>query len=157
MADKQITVAVPEERVAEFYVWFGTFLSAQPGSPPPGAPRRRGPGPRAWMHETSGWSATDADQAAWLYGKLAPPARELFDLLIDAPGQRFAGNDIASRLRMDKGAHGVAGILAWPGRYCRKLGRELPISTAARDDGGTDYYLEPDIATLFATARAART
>lgn len=153
MADKQVTVAVPEERVAEFYMWFATFLGAQPGGPPPGGPWRRGHRPRPGMREASAWSANDADPAAWLYGKLAPPARELFDLLVDAPGQRFSGNEIASRLRLEKGAHGVAGILAWPGRYCRKLGRELPIATAARDDGGTDYYLEPEIAALFDTAR----
>ena len=43
---------------------------------------------------------------------------------------------------------GVAGILAWPGRYCRKLGRELPIATEGRDDGGTNYYLQPEVAAL---------
>ena len=156
MADKQVTVAVPEERVPEFYVWFANFLAAEAGGPlPRGGPwgRGRGPRPRA-HHAAEAWSARDADQAAWLYLKLAPPARELLDLLIDAPGERFSGNDIAARLRLEKGAHGVAGILAWPGRYCRKLGRELPISTAGRDDGGTDYFLEPAAAKLFAAARA---
>ena len=110
-----------------------------------GRPRARlRPAPRA--RRCDAWSAQDADQAAWLYGKLAPPARELLDLLIDAPGRRFSGNEIAARLRLDKGAHGVAGILAWPGRYSRKLGRELPIATEGREDGGTDYYLDEDVA-----------
>ena len=156
MADKQVTVAVPEERVPEFYVWFAGFLAAERGGPLPWGPHgpRRGPGPRA-RHAAAAWSAQDADQAAWLYGKLAPPARELLDLLVDAPGQRFSGNEIAARLRLQKGAHGVAGILAWPGRYSRKLGRELPIATAGRDDGGTDYYLEPAVAALFAAARGS--
>ena len=155
MADKQITVAVPEERVPEFYVWFATFLASEPGAPPWDGPRgRRGRGlhPRH-HHETTPWSADDADQARWLYGKLAPPARALFDLLVDAPGERFAGNDVAARLGLDKGAHGVAGILAWPGRYTRKLGREFPIATDGRADGGTDYFLEPDVAAVFAAAR----
>lgn len=157
MADKQVTVAVPEERVAEFYAWFASFLTAEPGGPPPqGGPRGRGRGPRA-HREARAWSAQDADQAAWLYAKLAPPARELLDLLIAAPGQRFSGNEIAASLRLEKGAHGVAGILAWPGRYSRALGRELPISTEGRDDGGTDYYLDPDVAALFAAARGSRT
>jgi len=164
MADKQVTVAVPEERVPEFYVWFAQFLSAEPGAGPPrGGPspwgRRGGRGrgfepPRAGF-EAAAWSTQDAGHAAWLYRKLAPPARELFDLLIDAPGKRFSGNEIAARLRLDKGAHGVAGILAWPGRYSRKLGREFPIATEGRDDGGTDYYLDDDTAALFAAARAA--
>lgn len=154
MADKQVTVAVPAERVPEFYAWFAAFLVAEPGG---GLPGRRGRGRHGGRphREAEPWSATDADQAAWLYAKLAPPAQALFDLLIDAPGQRFAGNDIAARLRLEKGAHGVAGILAWPGRYCRKLGRAFPIATEGREDGGTDYFMEPEIAKLFAAARSA--
>ena len=154
MADKQVTVAVPEERVPEFYSWFAAFLAAEPGTPPPHTGRGRR-GPRGMRHhaESRAWSAEDADQAAWLYGKLAPPARELFDLLIDAPGERFGGENIAKRLELDKGAHGVAGILAWPGRYSRHLGRALPIATEGRADGGTDYYMEAEVAALFATAR----
>ena len=161
MADKQVTVAVPEERVPEFYMWFAQFLAADPASGPPrGGPFARGGGrgfgfgpPR--HVDAQAWSEQDADQAAWLYGKLAPPARELFDVLIDEPGRRFSGNEIAARLRLDKGAHGVAGILAWPGRYSRKLGRELPIATEGRDDGGTDYYLDDEVAALFAAVRGA--
>ena len=179
MADKQITVGVPEERVPEFYLWFAQFLAADPGtgsegpgSGPPragpfsrGGPRGRGRGfggpggfgPMALghRHASGHWNDSEPDEAAWLYSKLAPPARELFDLLIDAPGKRFSGNEIAARLKLDKGAHGVAGILAWPGRYSRKLGREFPIATEGREDGGTDYYLDEDAATLFAAARDA--
>jgi hypothetical protein len=29
--DKQITIAVPEERVAEFYAFYGRFLAGSPG------------------------------------------------------------------------------------------------------------------------------
>lgn len=158
MADKQITVAVPEDRVPEFYVWFAGFLAAEPGAPPwggrggPGRGWRTGP-PRHPFAEPAEWTTGDAEQATWLYGKLAPPAQALFDLLIDSPGERRPGNEIAATLGLDKGAHGVAGILAWPGRYARKLARELPIATEGRDDGGTDYYMEPAVAQLFAAAR----
>jgi len=156
MADKQVTVGVPADRVPEFYAWFAAFLAAEPGAGPGGA-RGRGAG-RGWHRgshhpDPQPWSAADVDRAAWLYAKLAPPARELFDLLIDAPGRRFAGNDVAARLGLEKGAHGVAGILAWPGRYCRKLGRALPIATEGRADGGTDYFMEAEVAGLFAAAR----
>ncbi|HWC25594.1 MAG TPA: DUF6416 domain-containing protein [Solirubrobacteraceae bacterium] len=150
MADKQITVAVPEERVPEFYVWFASFLASEPGARPCGGRRGRRHG---GFGEPVPWSAADADQAAWLYGKLAPPARALFDLLIDAPGERRAGNELAAALGLEKGAHGVAGILAWPGRYARRLGRELPLATEGRADGGTDYYMDPAVAELFAAAR----
>lgn len=157
MADKEVTVAVPEERVPEFYSWFAAFLTAEPGTPPPSGGRGRH-GPRGLRHraEANAWSAEDADQAAWLYRKLAPPARELFDLLIDSPGERVGGEQIAKRLGLEKGAHGVAGILAWPGRYSRHLKRVLPISTEGRADGGTDYYMDPETAELFAAARRHR-
>ena len=155
MADKQVTVAVPEERVPEFYAWFASFLAAEGGAPPPlaGGGRR---GARGHRHhnEAQAWSAEDADQAAWLYYKLAPQARELFDLLAGSPGARIGGEDIAKRLKLEKGAHGVAGILAWPGRYSRHLNRTLPIATEGRADGGTDYYMDPQLAELFTAARA---
>src|SRR5580700_5433822 len=158
MADKQVTVAVPEERVPEFYAWFASFLATEPGTPPPlaGGGRR---GPRGHRHHTEAqaWSAQDADQAAWLYRKLAPQARALFDLLADSPGARFGGEDIAKRLKLEKGAHGVAGILAWPGRYSRHLSRMLPIATEGRADGGTDYYMDPELAELFTIAATAVT
>ena len=153
MADKQITVAVPEERVPEFYAWFADFLTAEPGTARPSERGRHGHRGRHLRSDASAWSADDADQAAWLYRKLAPAARELFDLLLDAPGERFGGETIARRLGLEKGAHGVAGILAWPGRYSRYLDRVLPIDTEGRADGGTDYYIDPDTAAIFATAR----
>jgi hypothetical protein len=31
----------------------------------------------------------------------------------------------------------------------------LPIDTAGRPDGGTDYYMEPEVAALFEEARTA--
>ena len=135
----------------------GSQLSSRPSLGP--NPDRRGPsrrGSRGSRHEGEprAWSADDAGpQAAWLYGRLAPPAEALFDLLIDAPGVRFGGEDIAKQLGLEKGGARL-GLLAWPGRYSRHLGRVLPIDTEGGGDGGTDYYMEPDTAALFSAARA---
>ncbi len=155
MADKSITVDVPEERVAEFYAWFARFLAAPHGGEPPRGPRGGfGPGPHEGeRHE---WSDDDVEAAARLYGRLSPPARRLFDMLIDAPGVAVPGNRVAAELGLQNGAHGVAGILAWPGRWSRKLGRTFPITTTGRADGGTDYSMSPRVAGVFAKARASR-
>jgi hypothetical protein len=160
MADKQVTVPVPEERVPEFYAWFASFLAAESGWK--GGSSRRGPagrGRRAGPHHQDrpleAWTSADGDRAAWLYERLAPGASELFDLLATSPGRRFSGNEVAARLKIDKGAHGVAGILAWPGRYSRRLDRVLPIATEGRSDGGTDYFMESEVALLFAGAAGA--
>jgi hypothetical protein len=153
VADKQITVAVPEERVPEFYAWFAAFLQAEPGTAPGFGRMRGGRHPRH-HDEPQAWSAEDADQAAWLYSRLAPPARELFDRLAASPGERVGGEEVARQLGLDKGSHGVAGILAWPGRYSRRVGRSLPVATTGRPDGGTDYFMDPEIAELFTRARA---
>lgn len=158
MADKQITVEVPEARVPEFYLWFAHFLAGPAGSDPLNAMhgrhtrgrRRHGAEP-----ERRDWAPDDIDDAVRLYHKLSPPARRLFDLLIDAPGERFSGNDLAARLGIENGAHGIAGIVAWPGRWSRKLGRVFPITTDGREDGGTDYSMTAPTAELFTRARAA--
>lgn len=156
MADKTITVDVPEERVAEFYLWFAHFLQAPAGMAPPRGPRGGFGRGRFADAERHPWSADDVELARRLYHRLSPPAREMFDLLIDAPGVAVSGNELASRLGLDNGAHSVAGILAWPGRWSRKLDREFPISTVGREDGATDYRMDAGTAAVFAAARDAR-
>ena len=156
MADKTITVDVPQERVPEFYAWFAQFLGSEPGAWSPrrgrGGLGRHGGGHGGRHDDPAPWTTDDGDAAAWLATRLSEPARELFDILIASPGQTFPGNELATRLRLEKGAHGLAGILAWPGRWCRKLGREFPIVTTAREDGETLYSMPPETAAIFATA-----
>ncbi len=40
--DKQITIEVPEDRVAEFYAFYGRFLAGHPGRRGHGRPHRCG-------------------------------------------------------------------------------------------------------------------
>jgi hypothetical protein len=55
--DKQITIDVPEDRVAEFYAFYGHFLAGFPGR------RRRGHGPRGHRCRSHGERAPqDAEQ-----------------------------------------------------------------------------------------------
>ncbi|HEV7805216.1 MAG TPA: hypothetical protein VGO80_05340 [Solirubrobacteraceae bacterium] len=52
--DKQITIDVPEDRVAEFYAFYGRFLAGFPGR------RRRGHGARGHRCRPHGDHAPDA-------------------------------------------------------------------------------------------------
>ena len=164
MADKPVTVDVPEDRVPEFYLWFAAFLAAAR------APARRAAGrmprPRRGFGRRVGpWGHTSG--AAWTGGRrstrralaLRPPrrtpARELFDLLHRRrPASATPATRSPRRCTSRRAPTALAGILAWPGRWCRKLGLEFPITTTAREDGGTDYAIEPAIAELFSGARA---
>ena len=102
MADKQITVAVPEERVPEFYAWFADFLTAEPGTAASSERGRHGHRGRRHRSDASAWSATTPTRPLGSITSFAPPARELFDLLLDAPGERFGGETIATRLGLEK-------------------------------------------------------
>lgn len=52
------------------------------------------------------------------------------------------------------GAHGVAGVLAWPSRYCADNGREILWSWEYPDEGEPAvYWLTDEVAALFRQAR----
>ena len=48
--DKQITIDVPEDRVAEFYAFYGQFLAGFSGRRRRGGPHHRGHGPHGHEH-----------------------------------------------------------------------------------------------------------
>jgi hypothetical protein len=74
--------------------------------------------------------------------------------LIDAPGERFGGDELAARVGIPNGKHGVAGVLAWPGRYAFAVGRRQPWSWAYPIEGGNAvYWFADDVAELFRQAR----
>ena len=83
------------------------------------------------------------------------PRRASCSTSLRVPPGKDRWRGVAKRLQLEKGAHGVAGILAWPGRYSRRPGRALPIATEGRADGGTDYYMDPELAELFNAVRAS--
>lgn len=137
-----VTVKVPGQRLADFYAMFGAWLGGASG---PAEPLKAGP---------TGWSAEDGALAAELWGKFSEAAQGLYSILIDAPGEKFSGEELAKRLGLAKGKYGIAGVLAWPGRYAAAAGRHMPI---AYEDGpagaGANYWLTPELAALFGKAR----
>ena len=152
MAD--ITVPVPEDRIAEFYSFFGLWLSGSLSHPTNASRTAQEPleAPQPYRE----WANTDEDlaDALTLWKKFSPRARAMFSLLIDNPGQEYTGEQIAEACNIPNGAHGVAGVLAWPGRHGAAIRRGLPSNW--REDAETFesfYAMSPERAALFGAAR----
>jgi hypothetical protein len=154
MAD--LTVPVPDERIPEFYTFFGLWLSntlSLPAATSAGSAGALESSPPAEYRE---WGDTNEDlaDAVALWRKFSLNARKMFGLLIDNPGRKYTGGQIADECGIPNGAHGVAGVLAWPGRHGAAIGRGLP--SHWREDPETFesfYWMSDERAALFAAAR----
>jgi hypothetical protein len=139
-----ITVKVPEDRVPEFYSMYGTWLN----SPPPVDGHSQGEA----GHQP--WTAADGALAAIVWDKLSDTAKGLFSTLIDNPEQRFSGDELSETLSIPNGKHGVAGVLAWPGRHCFAVNRTWPWSWSSyQQEGVPGYWFSPEVSQLFRDAR----
>jgi hypothetical protein len=140
-----VTVKVPEDRVPEFYSMFGTWLS----TPPVDASQEASGG-----EPHAPWSEADGDLAALVWDKFSETAKSLFSTLIDSPETRFSGDELSEMLGIPNGKHGVAGVLAWPGRHCFAVGRTWPWSWDYPVEGAPAvYWFTAEMATLFREAR----
>lgn len=138
---ERIEVKVPSDRVAQFYEMYGRWLAGADESPIL---------PNPDPDSLTAWSEADEDLAAAYWAKLSSTAKAIFGLLMDTPGRKFTGDEIAAELGIDKGSFGVAGAMAWPGRHAYALGRKLPVEWQADHEviaGG--YWMVPEVATLF--------
>ncbi|NES14591.1 MULTISPECIES: DUF6416 domain-containing protein [Micromonospora] len=143
---QEIKVLVPEERIPEFYEMFGRWLA--------GPPREVSDGPS----DAVAWQDTDSDLelAKVVWAKFSQRAKDLFGVLIDSPEKTFSGEQLASDLDIPNGKYGVAGVLAWPGRYCAEVGRSLPFRFEDGPVGGSgNYSMTPELASLFGKARGS--
>ncbi|WP_201778158.1 DUF6416 domain-containing protein [Mycolicibacterium chubuense] len=146
MAMIDMTVKVPEERVADFYQMYGAWLNGEPAETATVVAA-------STDRDLKSWSSVDEELAAEVWGRLSEPAKRLFSILIDNPGQRFSGQDLADLLDISNGKHGVAGLLGWPGRHCHAVNREWLWSFAYPDGELAEYWLTPENADLFRGAR----
>jgi|SRR6185437_8111239 hypothetical protein len=109
----------------------------------------QGPGPRNWTN-----SNDDLALARSAWGKFSPRAKALFSLLMDQPGRKVSGKDLASTLDIPNGAAGVAGVLAWPARHCAAVNRVGPWRWEYRsEEDKTYYWIDPEVASLFQKVR----
>jgi hypothetical protein len=138
---QEIKVLVPEDRVPDFYKWFGAWLDGS---------EQQGTISTADIEKSHWANPEDRELAAELWAKLSENAQALFGYLMDRPGEAFTGDDLAAALAIPNGRYGVAGVLAWPGRYCLAMRRHLPSQWS--EDKGT-YWMEPDVAEMFVEIR----
>jgi Family of unknown function (DUF6416) len=144
-----ITVPVPDSRVPEFFQMYGAWLSGQAeASSPSGTGNADGDDGR------QPWSEADVALVAKLWEKFSDPAKAMFSKLIDEPDRRFTGEELAEMLNIPNGQSGVAGVLAWPGKYCKYEGRKRLWEWRYPADGeSVVYWIAPEVAALLRQAR----
>ncbi len=141
-----VTVKIPEERVGDFYEMVGRWLSGEhvedKVTDTPAEPRN-------WTN-----SNDDLVLARLVWEKFSPRAKAVFSLLMDHPGHRVSGRDLAARLNSPHGTSGVAGVLAWPARHCAAVNRVGPWQWEyTAEDDSAYYWIEPKVADLFKKVR----
>src|SRR4051812_11865920 len=105
------TVAVPRERLAEFYEMFGRWLAG--GLPPPATSA-------AGAQLRQAWGPDDVVLATEFYEWVSPKAAAILDLWMDSAGTWHTGAETAEAAELNAGAYGVAGSLSSVGKASAK-------------------------------------
>lgn len=135
-----VSVAIPADRVVEFHTEHAAWLT-KVASHSNEAPA---------VTKAVPWTAGDAALARQYWAKLSDTARRLLSVFIVDPEKRFSGSELAARLNIPRGMHGVAGTLAWPKRHAAAMGRFLPVSFQYGPLGeGSDYWMTAGTAAAF--------
>ena len=141
-----VTVKIPEERVGDFYEIVGRWLSGEQigdemTDTPAGTAKK--------------WTNSDDDLvlARLVWEKFSPRAKALFSLLMNQPGHKVSGEDLAATLDIPNGKSGVAGALAWPARHCAAVNRTGTWEWGSGPGNGAYYWVEPEVAALFKKVR----
>lgn len=106
-------------------------------------------------HSEIPWSVNDIDRAAAIWDEFTDDARALFSILMDHPGERFSGSELAELLGRPN-PQSVAGLLSRPGTLSSDVGRQWPWHWHY-PEGNRDravYWLSSTQAELFCAARA---
>src|SRR4051812_3105078 len=104
-----VTVKIPEDRVAEVYGVAGPWVA---GEPVGGSPLAASPQDAHATTPASEWADREEDLALAriVWGKLSPRAVGLFSTLMAQPGKRISGEELAAALDIPNGKYGVAGV-----------------------------------------------
>lgn len=146
---KDVTVPVPEERLADFFGVYSRWLSSSETT-------------EVQVEEANAksvnWSDTAEDLvlARTVWSKFSDRAKALFATLMEHPEQKFSGEELAQLHDIPNGKYGVAGVLAWPGRHSAAVSRWLPCRYEDGPVGASaNYWMTNEVAALFRKARDA--
>lgn len=147
----QVTFEIPERLLGSFYIAVGLVLKQTQHQ---GATEQEGRELRDW-----GTDPFDHEHARMVWRKFSPRAQAAFSLLMETPGVAMSADEIATKIGLANGKHGLAGVLTWPSRQCAELGLAPPFrydNPAAPGETGS-YWMDPETAELFSgVAQATR-
>jgi hypothetical protein len=142
----EVKVMVEKPRLAEFYTMYGKWMSGETAVS------------ENSTLELLPWFDTQEDLALAqdIWGKINDRARGMLSILIDAADEKVPASTIGTSVDIPHGISGVAGVLAWPGRFSAAVGKKLPVQ---KEDGelgqGANYWMTKEVGALFAKARDA--
>ena len=90
----------------------------------------------------------DVIRARDVMAKMTDTGRAIFRRLMWRPTEHHTAEDLAEHAGLS-GVNAVAGALSWPGKYCYRMGKELPFKWARTQDGETTYWMEAETAQIF--------
>jgi len=143
----QVTFEVPDRLLGQVYIAIGAVLQQAQGQ---STAEQAGPELHDW-----GTDAFDSELALTAWRRFSPRAQAVFSLLMDNPGVAMSPDEIATKVGLANGRHGLAGVVAWPSRQCAEMGLTAPFRfdyPAAPGETGS-YWMDPQTAQLFITAR----
>jgi hypothetical protein len=145
----ELTFEVPDRLVGQFYIAIGNVLRRGQQS----TTAEEEPDLHDWGEIQA--FADEAKRADRAWRKFSPRAQAVFALLMDNPGEAMRADEIAVKIGLANGRHGLAGVVAWPSRQCAEMGRTPPFryeSPPAPGETGS-YWMDPETAQLFIAAR----
>ncbi|HUA41153.1 MAG TPA: DUF6416 domain-containing protein [Streptosporangiaceae bacterium] len=139
----EVTFEVPERLLGQFYIAVGSALkNARLVSREP---------------DVMDWDlmAFDGELATMVWRKFSPRAQAVFSVLMDNPGEAIPADELAAKIGLANGRHGLAGVVAWPSRQCAEVHR-VPLfryEAPEKPGGAGTYWMDPRTAKLFLAAR----
>ncbi len=144
----ELSFEVPDRLVGNVYIAIGAVLKREQSTTAEEEPKLHDWG------ETEAF-ADEAELADMAWRKFSPRAQAVFALLMESPGVAMQADEIAVKIGLANGRHGLAGVVAWPSRQCAEMGRTPPFryeSPPAPGETGS-YWMDPETAQLFIAAR----